>query len=60
MTKVMSRNEAVIKARMYKDSSSVHLTDAYLCIDCETIYSGSSCPCCASGASIRLREILKT
>ena len=61
MTKAMSRNEAVIKARMYKDnSSSIHISDAKLCSDCENVYSGSSCPCCASSASIRLREILKT
>ena len=59
MTKAMSRNEAVIKARMYKDnSSSIHISDAKLCIDCDNIHNSNSCPVCTSNSFLKLRKVL--
>lgn len=60
MTKSLTRNEAALKARLYSSNTEyIHIIDAKLCVDCENIYSSTSCPVCASNANIRLRDVLK-
>lgn len=49
---------AVNKARLYPDVVKLHLTDAQLCVTCDTIHNGPECPVCSSTSFIDLRSVL--
>lgn len=58
MTKSLTRNEAVVKARLYSETNYIHISDAKLCIDCDNIHNSNSCPVCTSNSFLKLRKVL--
>lgn len=59
----MSRHtlaEAVYKERLYPEVIRLHISDARLCVDCETVHNGTECPYCLSKSWLELDKVLHT
>lgn len=42
----------------YPIVTSLHISEAYLCVNCDMIHDQRECPCCTSSSSLHLREVL--
>lgn len=54
----ITKDTQIKRARLYPDVIHLHLDDANLCVNCDTIHSGDSCPTCASSHGIPLSSIV--
>jgi len=48
MSVMVTKDTQIKRARLYPDVIHLHLDEAKLCANCDTIHSGSSCPMCTS------------
>lgn len=48
MSLAVSKDTLVKRARLYPDVIHLHLDEAKLCANCDTIHTGTSCPTCTS------------
>lgn len=58
MSLAVSKDTQLKRARLYPDVIRVHLDEAKLCVNCDTIHTGSSCPTCASDHFFLLSSII--
>lgn len=54
----ITKDTLIKRARLYPDVIHLHLDEAILCVNCDTIHSGGSCPTCASSHGIPLSTIV--
>lgn len=58
MSLAISKETQLKRARLYPDVIRLHLDEAKLCVNCDTIHTGSSCPACASINSLLLSSVI--
>lgn len=58
MTLAVNKETLLKRARLYPDVIHLHLDDARLCVNCDTIHSGSCCPTCASTNCLALSSVI--
>jgi hypothetical protein len=58
MSIAVSKDTQVKRARLYPDVICLPLDDARVCLNCDTIHSGNSCPVCASANFLVLSSVL--
>lgn len=58
MALAISKETQIKRARLYPDVIRLHLDEAKLCANCDTIHTGSSCPTCASSNSLLLSSVI--
>ena len=58
MSLAVSKDTLLKRARLYPDVIRVHLDEARLCVNCDTIHTGSSCPTCASDHFFLLSAVI--
>ena len=58
MSQGVTKDTQVKRARLYPDVVHLHLDEASLCANCDTIHSGDTCPTCASTHSIQLSSVV--
>lgn len=54
----ITKDTQIKRARLYPDVIHLHLDEANLCVNCDTIHTGVSCPTCASTHGIQLSSIV--
>uniref|UniRef100_C6E588 Uncharacterized protein n=1 Tax=Geobacter sp. (strain M21) TaxID=443144 RepID=C6E588_GEOSM len=54
----VTKDTQIKRARLYPDVIHLHLDEANLCANCDTIHTGGSCPTCASTHGIALSSIV--
>lgn len=58
MSLAVSKDTQLKRARLYPDIVRLHLDEAKLCANCDTIHTGSSCPTCASTNCFLLSSVI--
>lgn len=58
MSLAVSKDTQLKRARLYPDVIRLHLDEAKLCVNCDTIHTGSSCPSCASTNCFLLSSVI--
>jgi hypothetical protein len=53
-----SRDTQLKRARLYPDVIRLPLDDARVCLDCDTVHNGDSCPVCASKTYLVLSSVI--
>lgn len=53
-----SRDTQLKRARLYPDVVRMPLDEARICLDCDTIHDGDSCPVCASDTFLALSAVI--
>lgn len=54
----VSKDTQVKRARLYPDVIRLPLDEARVCLNCDTIHSGNSCPVCASANFLVLSSVI--
>lgn len=58
MTIAVTKDTLLKRARLYPDVVRLPLDDASVCLNCDTIHNGDSCPVCASATSLLLSSVI--
>ena len=58
MSLAVSKDTQVKRARLYPDVIHLHLDEAKLCANCDTLHTGTSCPTCTSTNCVLLSSII--
>jgi hypothetical protein len=53
-----SRDTQLKRERLYPDVIRLPLDDARVCLDCDMIHNGDSCPVCASATFLALSSVI--
>lgn len=54
----ISKETQIKRARLYPDVIRLHLDEARLCVNCDTIHTGDNCPVCASSHYVMLSSVI--
>jgi hypothetical protein len=52
------RDTQLKRAKLYPDVVRVSLDDARLCLNCDIVHNGDSCPVCASATFLELSSVI--
>lgn len=58
MNLAVSKDTQLKRARLYPAVIHLHLDEANLCVNCDTIHTGDNCPSCASRNHIMLSSVI--
>lgn len=58
MTIAVTKETLLKRARLYPDVIRLPLDDARVCLNCDTIHNGDTCPVCASATSLFLSSVI--
>lgn len=58
MSLAVSKDTQLKRARLYPEVVHLHLDEAKLCTNCDTIHTGCSCPTCASTYCLLLSSVI--
>lgn len=58
MSLAASKDTQLKRARLYPDVIRLHLDEARLCVNCDTIHTGTGCPMCTSTNWVLLSSVI--
>lgn len=58
MSLAVNKDTQLKRARLYPDVIHLHLDEARLCVNCDTIHTGTDCPMCTSTNWVLLSTVI--
>lgn len=58
MSLAVNKDTQLKRARLYPDVIHLHLDEARLCVNCDTIHTGTGCPICTSANWVLLSTVI--